>query len=250
MIDSVQEFIMEKLFEIVLIVPYVSQKSEMLEGFLLTLKKDFPSSVHKEVNLYSWSSSDTMGIALSFDFSSFLPNSMDKIEMWSERLEAKLYNLMMMGEKERDAFKSKLPLTSDMKFSGDFDIPAALKSILTRTSITAGRKYPRYSISIKVTFQSKEHFLEEYAKDISKGGLFVATDKPLPLESKIELILSLPEVNKEVKIVAEVVHVFGSEQAKLLDNKRVPGMGVQFLEFEDDGQKVLDEYFKFLSKSR
>ena len=241
---------MDKLFEIVLIVPYVSQKSEMLEGFLQTLKKDFPSSVLKEVNLYSWSSSDTMGIALSSDFSAFLPHFMDKIEAWSEKLEAKLYNLMMMGEKERDAFKSKLPLTSDMKFAGDFDIPSALKSILTRTSITAGRKYPRYSISIKVTFQSKEHFLEEYAKDISKGGLFVATDKPLPLESKIELILSLPEINNEVKIIAEVVHVFGSEQAKLLDNKRVPGMGVQFLEFEDDGQKVLDEYFKVLSKSR
>ena len=241
---------MEKLFEIALIVPYVSQKSEMLDGFLLNIRKDYPPSVLKEINLYSWSSSDTMGISLSFDFSSFLPHYIDKMEAWSEKLEAKMYNLMMMGEKERDAFKSKLPLTSDLKFSGDFDVSSALKSILSRTSTTAGRKHPRYSVSIKVTFKSKEQFMEEYAKDISKGGLFVATDKPLPMESKIELILSLPEVQKEVKIIAEVVHVFGSEQAKLLDNKRVPGMGVQFLEFEDDGRKVLEEYFKFLSKPR
>ncbi|MCL4468180.1 MAG: hypothetical protein M1591_04525, partial [Deltaproteobacteria bacterium] len=60
---------MDKLFEIALIVPYVSQKSEMLEGFLLNIRKDYPPSVLKEVSLYSWSSSDTMGIALSFDFS-------------------------------------------------------------------------------------------------------------------------------------------------------------------------------------
>ncbi len=241
---------MDKLFKIALIVPYVSQKSEMREGFLLNTKKEYAPSVLKEMKLYSWSSSDTMGISLSFDFSSFLPHYLDKISLWSEKLEAKMFNLMMMGEKEREAFKSKLPLTSDVKFTGDFDIPAAIKSILTRTSATAGRKYPRYSISIKVTFKSKEQFMEEYAKDISKGGLFVATDKPLPLESKIELILSLPDVQKEVKIIAEVVHVFGSEQAKLLDNKRVAGMGVQFLEFEGDGQKVLETYFKSLSQPR
>jgi uncharacterized protein (TIGR02266 family) len=241
---------MDKLFEIVLIVPYVSQKSEIVEGFLLNIRKEYSPSMLREINLYSWSASDTIGITLSFDFSSFLPHYLDRIESWSERLEAKFYNLMMMGEKERDVFKSKLPLTSDLKFAGDFDIPTAIKNILTRTSTTRGRKYPRYSISIKVTFKSQEQFIEEYAKDISKGGIFVATDNPLPLESKIELILSLPDFNKEIKIIGEVVHVFGSEQAKLLDNKRVSGMGVQFLEFEGDGQKVLETYFKSLSQSR
>ncbi len=247
MLIFLQEFQMDKYFEITLIVPYVSQKSEMLVAFLLNTRKEYPPSVLKEINLYSWSSSDTMGISLSFDFSSFLPHYLDKISSWSEKLEAKMYNLMMMGEKEREAFKSKLPLTSDVKFAGDFDIPAALKSILTRTNATTGRKFPRYTISIKVTFKSKEQFIEDYAKDISKGGIFVATDNPLPLESKIELVLSLPDSKNEVKIICEVVHVFSSDQAKLLDNKRVAGMGVQFLEFEGDGQKVLEAYFKSLN---
>ncbi len=238
---------MDKLFEIVLIVPYMSQKSGDVEAFLLNTRKQYSTEVLKGINLYSWSSSDTIGISLSFDFAAFLPHYFKAIEAWAQKMEAKLYNLMMMGEKEREAFRSKLPLTSDIKFSGDFDITAAIKSIMARTTATIGRKFPRYSTSIKVVFKSKEQFIEEYAKDISKGGIFVATESPLPLESKIELILYLPGSSKEVRIVGEVVHVFGSEQAKLLDNKRVPGMGVQFIEFEDDGQKVLEEYFKSLS---
>ncbi len=237
---------MAKLFELVLIVPYMSQKAGELQEFLLTTKEKTNPDVLRGIHLYSWSSSDTIGIALSFD-AACPPHTIKEIEAWAEKLEAKLYNLMTMGEKERDAFQSKLPLTSDIKFSGDFDIRTAIKSILTRTTSTIGRKYQRYSTSIKVVFKSKEQFIEEYANDISKGGIFVATENPLPLESKIELILYLPDSSKEVRIVGEVVHVFGSEQARLLDNKHVPGMGVQFLQFEDDGKKVLEEYFTSLS---
>ncbi len=240
---------MDRFFEIALIIPYISQKAALLEKLLVDTKTQHYPSVLKAINIYSWSSSDTLGIILSFDFYSFLPGYVDGIQSWAEKSESKFYNLMMIGEKEREVFKSKFPLTSDMKFTGDFDISSALNSIISRTNVTPGRKNPRYSTSIKVTFKSKEQFVWEYTKDISKGGIFVSTDKLLPLESKVELVLSLPNFPKEVKVIGEIVHIFGSEQARLLDYDRVPGMGVQFLEFEDDGQKVLEEYFKSLGKS-
>jgi type IV pilus assembly protein PilZ len=240
---------MDKLFDIALIVPYISQKASILEEFLVKTRKTYPPSILKGISLYSWSSSDTMGIIFSFDFSSFLPQYLKGIEAWAEKSEARLYNLMESGEREREVFKSKFPLTSDLKFIGDFDIPSALNSIITRTNATSGRKYPRYSTSIKVTFQSKEDFVQAYTKDISKGGIFVATDKPLPMESVIKLVLSLPNFSREIGVIGEVVHIFGSEQARLLDHNRVSGMGVQFIEFEEDGQKVLEEYFNSLEKS-
>ncbi len=239
---------MDKFYEVVLIVPYIHEKTDLLHGFLINIRNEYTPSVLRSVNLYSWSASDTLGITLSFDDSSFLPRHLDTLETWAEKAGAKFYNLMLLGEKEREIFKSKLPLTSDLKFTGDFDIPSALNNIFARTNTTVGRKSPRYIVSIRVTFKSEEQFIQEYTKDISNGGIFVATDKPLPMESKVELVLSLPNFPKVVKVIGEIVHIFNIEQVKLLDHNRVPGMGVQFLEFEEDGQQVLEEYFKSLSK--
>ncbi len=239
---------MDKFFEIALIVPYVSQKINLLEKFLQDLRRDYSPSVLKSINLYSWSASDSIGIILAFEFSAFLPSYFKKIKAWTEKSGARLYELMAFGENERKDVKSKYIMTADLKFIGDFDISFALTSILGRINATRGRKQPRYSTSIKVAFQSKEQFVQEYTKDISKGGIFVATDKPLSLGTKIELILSLPNSSKEVKVIGEIVHIIGREQAILMGYGMVSGMGVQFLEFEEDGQKYLEEYFKVLSK--
>lgn len=241
---------MDNYFEIALIVPYILQKSKIIEQFLTDLKKSYHPAVLKSLNLYSWSSSDTLGMILFFDSLSFSSRYFDEINAWAEKSESKLYDLMKLSEKDREIFLSKFPLTSDLKFTGDFDVASALDSILSRISATPGRKHPRYSTPIKVIFKSKEEFVQMYTKDISKGGIFVATDKRPPLESRVELVLSLPNFPKEVKVIGEVVHVFGSNQARLLDHNRVPGIGVQFVEFLDDGQKVLEEYVMSLGKPR
>ena len=239
---------MDKDFEIALIVPYVSQKMQIVEAFLKNTKKEHKPAVLKSFNLYCWSSSDSLGIILSFDFVTFLPRYFNPIKSFAAKVEAKIYELMAFGENERKEFKSKFILTSDLKFIGDFDISFALNNILRRTSTTMGRKHPRYSTTIKVTFKSQEQFVQEYTKDISKGGIFVATEKLLPLNSKVDLLLSLPDFPRGIGIVGEVVHVVGPEQGKQPGGSRVAGMGIQFLEFKGDGQKALEGYFKSLDK--
>ena len=239
---------MDKDFEIALIVPYVSQKMQIVEAFLKNTKKEYKPSVLKSFNLYCWSSSDSLGIILSFDFVTFLPRYFNPIKSFATKAGAKIYELMAFGENERKEFKSKFILTSDLKFIGDFDIAFALNSILRRTSTTMGRKHPRYNTTIKVTFKSQDQFVQEYTKDISKGGIFVATEKQLPLNSKVELLLSLPDFSRDVRIVGEVVHAVGPEQGKQPRGGKVAGMGIQFIEFEGDGQKALEGYFKSLDK--
>jgi type IV pilus assembly protein PilZ len=238
----------DKDFEIALIVPYVSQKIQAVETFLQNTRKAYKPSVLKAINLYCWSSSDSLGIILSFDFVTFLPRYFNPIRSFAAKAGGKIYELMAFGENERKEFKNKFILTSDLKFIGDFDISFALNNILRRTTATMGRKHPRYNTTIQITFKSQEHFSQEYTKDISKGGIFVATEKPLPLNSKVELQLSLPNLSRDVKIIGEVVHNVSPEQSKGTGGNKVAGMGIQFIEFEGDGQKTLEVYFKSFSK--
>lgn len=237
----------DKNFEIALIVPYVSQKMQLVERFLKEMRRDYKPPVLRSIGLYCWSASDSLGIILSFDFYSFLPSSFNSIKRWAEKAGAKLFELMAFMEEERKEFKAKFMMTSDMKFTGDFDISHALDSILNRIGATLGRKHQRYNAIIEVRFKSKEQFMQEYTRNISKGGIFVATDRPLPANSKVELVLVLPDLPEEVKVTGEIVHTVGPEQARLAGHGSTPGMGIQFIEFEGDGAKVLEAYFKSLS---
>ncbi len=239
---------MDKDFEIAIIIPYVSYKIQTVEAFLKNVKKEYKPSVLKSINLYCWSSSDSLGIILFFDFVSFLPRYFNAIKTFAKQVDAKIFELMAFGEKERKEFKNKFILTSDIKFIGDFDISFALSSILRRTTTTMGRKYPRYSTAIKVTFKSQEQFVQEYTKDISKGGIFIATEKPLPVNSRVELIISIPNLSGEIKVIGEVVHTVTNDNTSVKTYDRVAGMGIQFIEFEGDGQKRLEQYFQSLTQ--
>ncbi len=233
---------MDKDFEIALIVPYISQKADGVEQFLKEIKREYKPPVLRSMNLYCWSSSDSLGIIFSFDFPSFLPRYVNSIKRWGQKNSAKIFELMAFGENERKEFKNKFILTSDLKFIGDFEVSFALSSILRRTSATKGRKDQRFNATIKVGFRSTEHFIQEYTKDISKGGIFIATDKPLPVGSKVDLVLSLPGSAREVKVSGEIVHIVNREQGATAGYDRVAGMGVQFTEFDRGDQQILDAY--------
>lgn len=237
---------MAKPFEIAFIFPYVSQKLPAVEGFLKDLKKEYPSPALQGLDLFSWSSGDSLGVLLSFDFSSFVPHDLKRIKASVEKVGGRIFELMAFGEREKKEFKDKLILTSDIKFAGDYDLSFALRGIATRINATLGRKHPRYDASIKVSFKTEKQFVHEYAKNISKGGIFVATDKPLPLRSRVEIEFSLPNYTQQIKVVGEVVQVVTIEQSKLMDAGKFPGMGIQFLEFEGDSQKLLDDYLASL----
>lgn len=220
-----------------------------MEEFLKDMNKEYPPPTLQAVDLYCWSSSDTLGIILSFDRASFVPHYLKRIKTWADKVEGRIFELMAYGDKERKEFKERFIMTSDIKFFGDYDLALAIKSITIRVNATLGRKHPRYEASLKVTFKNEKQFVHEYAKNISKGGIFVATEKPLPVRSRVELVFSLPNSPTPVKVIGEVVHVVAPETAKLMNGGKWPGMGIQFVEYEENGAKILEEYLRALNPS-
>jgi len=107
------------------------------------------------------------------------------------------------------------------------------------------RAYERVAARLLVRWTSSKDFLSAYSQNISRGGIFIATDNPPALREIIELTVALPDGLPPVKTRAEVVRRVTTE-----DERRTgatPGAGLQFLDAGDDFRERLDACIQALS---
>jgi type IV pilus assembly protein PilZ len=91
------------------------------------------------------------------------------------------------------------------------------------------RQHVRAPIELKVDYKKLNSFFADYTKNISKGGTFIKTKKPLPLGTRFLFKLSVPQRGEPFELLGEVVWstVEGEE----------PGMGIKFV-YADDRQRA------------
>jgi uncharacterized protein (TIGR02266 family) len=111
-----------------------------------------------------------------------------------------------------------------------------------------GRRDPRFPSSqeLQVRCDSWGEFAELYAADVSRGGMFIVTERPLPILSEVEVALRLPE-GHEVQLQATVVHVIDPEQAAR-ENKK-PGLGVQFTHVDALRKRQIQQLVLFATEA-
>jgi uncharacterized protein (TIGR02266 family) len=109
----------------------------------------------------------------------------------------------------------------------------------------AGRAWPRVPARLRVGWTSSKDFLSAYSKNISRGGIFIATESPPALRDVVELSVELPDGKPPVKSHAEVVHCVTAAQARATGT--VAGAGLQFLDASDDFRERLDACIEALS---
>jgi len=83
------------------------------------------------------------------------------------------------------------------------------------------RKHQRAPIELKVQYWRFNSFFSDYAKNISKGGLFIQTPKPLPIGTQFLFRLGIPEQQAPFELRGEVKWIESQEDS--------PGMGIQFI---------------------
>jgi len=97
----------------------------------------------------------------------------------------------------------------------------------------------RVQKTLSLTYKDNMAFVRAYLGNISSGGIFIKTDKPLNQGEQFLLRLQLPELPDPLKISCEVVWARGSAEA----TPREPaGMGVKFLEMSKKDNEVLKHY--------
>jgi len=98
-------------------------------------------------------------------------------------------------------------------------------------------------IRMKVRFPDLTTLLENYAKDISQGGIFIPTNDPKPVGSVISLTLIHPESGEEIEVQGEVIRVVTEVEAREKhDRQLTPGMGIKFIDLSERQQQSLDRF--------
>jgi type IV pilus assembly protein PilZ len=97
------------------------------------------------------------------------------------------------------------------------------------------RAHPRAPIELKVEYKKLNTFFADYTKNISKGGTFIKTDRPLPVGTEFLFKLSLPKRSQPFVLKGTVVW---TNQPGVLQNPEVKemGMGIRFV-FADPSER-------------
>ncbi len=88
------------------------------------------------------------------------------------------------------------------------------------------RQDDRYTVKLRVDCISRDAFAAGYATNLSRGGLFVASESPLPPDAALELTITLPSSSARVRALGRVV--WRRERTKSAA-AAAPGMGIKFL---------------------
>jgi type IV pilus assembly protein PilZ len=83
------------------------------------------------------------------------------------------------------------------------------------------RTHPRAPIELKVDYKKLNSFFADYTKNISKGGTFIKTGKPLPIGTRFLFKLTVPQRPAPFELIGEVVWAT-AEGAEA-------GMGIKFV---------------------
>ena len=97
------------------------------------------------------------------------------------------------------------------------------------------RKSPR--IQVNREFASIDSFLEEYVTNISRNGVFVRTDDPYPIGTRVNLRFSI--ILDEV----ETIEGMGKVVRIVEESSGVKGMGVVFVELDSVSEKIIERLF-------
>jgi len=104
---------------------------------------------------------------------------------------------------------------------------------------------PRIDYDVSVDFSSEDNFFTGFIKNISSGGLFLATHDPAPIGSDITVKFEIPTIDEKViaKSVVRWVRPYRDSNPDI-----VPGMGVQFKDVLPEN--AVDAINKFIEENR
>ena len=105
------------------------------------------------------------------------------------------------------------------------------------------RQDARHAITLRVDYKRMNTFFADYAKNISKGGTFIRTGKPLDIGTQFNFVLTVPNRTEQLQLKGEVMWTVDDATAT---EEHPAGMGIRF-RFTDPGERAkLDDFVQKL----
>lgn len=90
---------------------------------------------------------------------------------------------------------------------------------------TERRASERHAIELKVEYKRLNSFFADYTRNISKGGSFIRTNKPLAIGTELVFALTIPTLSEPLKLLGRVMWVVREDKAT---EEAPAGMGIRF----------------------
>jgi type IV pilus assembly protein PilZ len=87
------------------------------------------------------------------------------------------------------------------------------------------RRELRAPIELKVEYKRVNTFFADYTKNISRGGTFISTTRPLPVGTEFLFSLTVPGMVEPLRLRGKVIWTNDAETATAANP---PGMGIEF----------------------
>ncbi len=98
------------------------------------------------------------------------------------------------------------------------------------------REHPRAPIELKVEYKRLNSFFADYTRNISRGGTFIRTSKPLDIGTEFVFRLTVPRMEEPLLLRGKVQWVVHAADAT---EEQEPGMGIGFIfDREADRQRI------------
>jgi uncharacterized protein (TIGR02266 family) len=96
----------------------------------------------------------------------------------------------------------------------------------------------RLQHELLVAYRTVDGFITDWAVNISRGGLFINTRKPLAVGTTVRLIISLPDAAFPFDLTGRVARVHEVENAA----NQVPGMGIEFVDVDEEKRGRIEAF--------
>ena len=101
------------------------------------------------------------------------------------------------------------------------------------------RRFPRHAITLRVDYKRMNTFFADYAKNISKGGTFIRTSKPLDAGTEFVFVLSIPGQPDQLQLLGQVMWTVDDVGAT---EEHPAGMGIRFKFADAEELRQLEDF--------
>src|SRR6185436_14651771 len=105
---------------------------------------------------------------------------------------------------------------------------------------TDERAHPRVEGAFRVRYATLDQLVVAYSADLSKGGMFLASEQFLPVNSTLNLKLELPSRGGELTVRCRVVYT--RDHATATKTGKQAGMGIQFLDLDEQALTRIGQF--------
>src|SRR5262245_20653050 len=106
------------------------------------------------------------------------------------------------------------------------------------------RRAERADLVVRVDYQTVDEFFSEFARNINEGGLFIESETPHPLGTRVDLQFQLPGSDEPAHVVGTVVRSSDGSASE------PPGMGIEFDQLDSQTRQRVNELVRRLRAGR